>query len=1809
MGFKASSTRGLAEGCARPGPGSHPQGFRQITAVAAGYWRAGGIFVWREAASAAARPLLFPISIHFRMLPRYLLFPFRTLLGRTLRLGALAAGLAAAAPAAHAQGVIGTYSFTGAVGDEFTFPVDAQPTNATFSPARRGSGLTPSVSANRFAATGFTLDSVARDTAQYFAFRLTATGTARIDLDSLTFVERRSGTGIRRYEVRSSVDNFATALVSVSVPDDTNTRPGLLGLGAAFASLPTVEFRVYGYGAEATAGTWRVDDVRFVGQVGTGGPVSPPTLSFGAATRTVGEPDGTLQVAVTLLNPSATTATTVQVALATPAGSATLGDDYDFVAQTLTFPAGSSTPQEATLTILDDALAESDENIVLTLRNPSAGAVLGSTSTTTLTITDDDGLPLRTIASVTVNDATGIPTELNQTVRLRGVVVSPNVRTTGGYSVVLVDATGGITLFTTRAINGGQALSVGDSLEASGAIIQFRGLTEMGLDTFALLGSNRPLPAPRVVTVLDESTESELVQINGPLTLVNPAQWTNTGSGFNVDVTDGTNTYAMRIVAATNIFGTPPPTDPFLLIGTGGQFDTTAPLFEGYQILPRSLADIQPIVSSPAAVAFGTATQTLGEGGGTVTIPVTITNPSATESTTVDVTIAVLAGSATAGADYTFTTQTLTFPAGSSSTQNATLTVLEDALAEGAETVRLMLANVSAGASLDSAAFTLTITDNDTTTLQFAAATRRVGEGAGTVRIPVTLLNPNPTQATTVTVGLATAAGSATAGTDYTFVTQTLTFPAGSSAAVDAVLTVIDDTEDESDETVILQLTAPSSNARLGAGARFTLTIQDNDTTIIAPAVAFGSATQTLGEGGGTVTIPVTITNPSATESTTVEVALAVPTGSATLGADYTFSTQTLTFAPGSSTAQNATLTVLEDALAEGAETVRLMLLNVSAGASLDSGAFTLTIIDNDTTTLGFAVAARTVAEDAGLVQIAVRLRNPSPAQATTVEVALAPLPGTATTGSDYTFATQTLTFAAGDTTAQLAALTVLEDSIDENDETVQLTLRSLGAGSQIGIAQFTLTITDNDTTLVPTPTLAFGPVPARVAESAGTIQIPVTLRDASATTATTVQVRLAAPAGSATAGADYTFSSQTLTFAAGDTTRQFATLTIVDDAADEGDETILFALDSASAGAVISSGSLAITIQDNDTTIILPPVVTFAVGTRRELESAGTVQIAVSIANPSATQPTTVQVRASAGTATPGVDYTFAPQVLTFPAGSTATQTAVLTLINDGRVERTESVQLVLDSVSAGAELGPITALELLIQDDDTARVRFVQATRTVAEGVGTVAVGVVLSAPVDTAAVSVTVALATPAGSATAGTDYTFTSPTLTFAAGDTTAQLATLTLIDDAVVEPTETVVLALVGTSERLVVTILDNDTSVVQFGAAAVTVPESAGVGAILVSLTTASTDTVRVDVVQTGGTATAGADYSFVTQTLVFVPGALSQITNLTIINDATDEPDETIVFTLQNPTGGAVVGPTSTFTVTIADDDAPAPPVVPLITIGAATVNDAAGVAVLLGQAVRVRGIVTGPNIRTAGYQTSLQDAGDGIGLFRSTTLGTQTIAQGDSLEVIGVISQFNGLTQISIDSFRTLAVAQRLPVPRSSSVLNETTESELIAFNRGPFTIVNPAQWTNLGSGFTVDITNGTDTYALRIVRGTDVYGSPVPTTGFNLIGIGGQFDNAAPFDEGYQIIPRSLADFDFVTGTVDEQLALRLALYPNPATERLTIQGMAATATIFDALGRPVLTTSLPGGTATVRVADLPAGVYVVRAGRATQRFVKQ
>ena len=213
--------------------------------------------------------------------------------------------------------------------------------------------------------------------------------------------------------------------------------------------------------------------------------------------------------------------------------------------------------------------------------------------------------------------------------------------------------------------------------------------------------------------------------------------------------------------------------------------------------------------------------------------------------------------------------------------------------------------------------------------------------------------------------------------------------------------------------------------------------------------------------------------------------------------------------------------------------------------------------------------------------------------------------------------------------------------------------------------------------------------------------------------------------------------------------------------------------------------------------------------------------------------------------------------------------------------------------------------------------------------------------------------------------------------------------------------------------------------------------------------------------------------------------------------------------------------------------------PTIPMYQISDVTYVDAMGMPDSLNVLCKLEGIVLGVDMQGSATAVSftLHDGVDGIGTYGS--LANYTVAEGDSVRIIGSIGQYNGMLQMVLDSVVLISSNNTLPTtPTVVTALGENTESELIKFENA--TIVDPSQWSG-GSGYSVDITNGTDTIVMRIDADTDIYGTAAPTGVFDVVGIGGQFTfNAGDFD-GYQLLPRYQADITPAAGVVAVKLSV--------------------------------------------------------------------
>jgi hypothetical protein len=199
------------------------------------------------------------------------------------------------------------------------------------------------------------------------------------------------------------------------------------------------------------------------------------------------------------------------------------------------------------------------------------------------------------------------------------------------------------------------------------------------------------------------------------------------------------------------------------------------------------------------------------------------------------------------------------------------------------------------------------------------------------------------------------------------------------------------------------------------------------------------------------------------------------------------------------------------------------------------------------------------------------------------------------------------------------------------------------------------------------------------------------------------------------------------------------------------------------------------------------------------------------------------------------------------------------------------------------------------------------------------------------------------------------------------------------------------------------------------------------------------------------------------------------------------------------------------------------------------------------MGQTVTVRGIVTQQFPTANNTRLFIQDSSGGINIFG---LPQYCGSVGDDLTVQGVVSQFNGLTEVAsplVITVNSVGNATPAPMPLTIAELNATYQSDNCEPNEGKLVqaqsgIVRtttgampsgeflPSTLYNLENFGPDSTTNFTllFIYGGSLCSAGPLVNTPIPQTVVNVIGVISQYQtSAAPFDSSYEIIPRFPSD----------------------------------------------------------------------------------
>ncbi len=396
---------------------------------------------------------------------------------------------------------------------------------------------------------------------------------------------------------------------------------------------------------------------------------------------------------------------------------------------------------------------------------------------------------------------------------------------------------------------------------------------------------------------------------------------------------------------------------------------------------------------------------------------------------------------------------------------------------------------------------------------------------------------------------------------DYNGSPIVVTFADGDTAAKTIKIPITDDSITENSETINLSLGSITGGATLGSQKTAVLTIIDNEAL---PTLNLGPATLSQNEGNsGTSAYTFTVTLSNRT-SRTVTVPYTINNGTATAGSDYVDSDGTLTFSAGQ-TSKTITVLVNGDTTAEQNETFTVKLGTPSNAVLGTTQQSTGTIVNDDGGTstqtagsLAFSTPTFSVNEDGIAVAAVTVTRTGGSRGAVGATITLAA--GTATL-ADYNGSPIVVTFADGDTTAKVVKIPIVNDTIKEGNETINLSLGTPTGGATLGSQKTaTLTIVDNDGLPVVSFNSSSGAIAADPAVmskqegNSGTTPFTFTV-NLSNTSSQTITVPYTINNGTASAGSDYVDSDGVLTFSAGQTSKTI-TVAVNGDTSVEQNET-----------------------------------------------------------------------------------------------------------------------------------------------------------------------------------------------------------------------------------------------------------------------------------------------------------------------------------------------------------------------------------------------------------------------------------------------------------------------------------------------------------------------------------------------------------------------------------------------------------------------------------------------------------------------------
>ncbi|MEM1080694.1 MAG: Calx-beta domain-containing protein, partial [Pseudomonadota bacterium] len=387
------------------------------------------------------------------------------------------------------------------------------------------------------------------------------------------------------------------------------------------------------------------------------------------------------------------------------------------------------------------------------------------------------------------------------------------------------------------------------------------------------------------------------------------------------------------------------------------------------------------------------------------------------------------AGTATAGVDYTSTNGTLAFITGvAGESYTVSVNVNGDTDPEVAETFFLDLQ--SSDFVINDDVGMATILNDDGTSISINDASISEGDsGSSNLAFTVSLA----VETTPFTVPLSTSDGSAVAGSDYTAQTGSLSFFGNTGETQTFTVPITGDSFAENDENFFVILGTPSDASVVVLDDTGEGSILNDDTASVS---IFDAGFDEADVGDGTLDFIVEL---SGSTNFPFQVNFKTNDGTATAGSDYIDNDGSLSFGGNDGEQRFIRVTVINDDVLEGPETLLAMLTGTSNPAiTIATANATGTISDDDSASIAIADAGGLEGDADNTITLSVTLNG---AVQDGFSVDYSSSDNDAEAGSDYTEASGTLNFSGTDGETQTLDVTILGDQIVENDETFMINL------------------------------------------------------------------------------------------------------------------------------------------------------------------------------------------------------------------------------------------------------------------------------------------------------------------------------------------------------------------------------------------------------------------------------------------------------------------------------------------------------------------------------------------------------------------------------------------------------------------------------------------------------------------------------------------------------------------------------------------------------------------------------------------------